>query len=390
MTETTTTQSTTATTTTSPRAAESAPERVTTVIIGAGQAGLATAYHLRRAGHSCVVLERYPRVGDQWRRRYASLVLNTAAKHDALPGLRFPGKQGAFPTAGELADYLEEYVRHHDLRVECDVAVTSTTQEPDGSWTVTTDRGTYQAENVVVATGGETHPRVPDVAGRIDPGIRQLHSSEYREPGQLLPGPVLVVGLGQSGADIALELAKAGREVFVSGKVRSEIPIEIESFKGRAGFPVIWFAWNHVLTERTPPGRKVKAGIRSGARNAPLVRVKRHHLDAAGVKRTDARTTDVVGGRPALDDGTVLDVANIVWCTGYRQDFSFIEPSPVGQDGWPRDAGGVMEDLPGLYFMGLLFQRGFYSMLIGGAGRDAKFIARKILRRSRVSAPSGA
>ena len=390
MTKTTTSPSTTAITTTTSQATDTAPVRVTTVIIGAGQAGLSTAYHLRRAGHDCVVLERYPRVGDQWRRRYASLVLNTAAKHDALPGLRFPGKQGAFPTAGALADYLEEYVRHHDLRVECDVAVTSTTQDADGGWTVATDRGTYRAENVIVATGGETHPRVPDVAGRIDAGIRQLHSSEYREPDQLLPGPVLVVGVGQSGADVALELANAGREVWTSGKVRSEVPIDIASFKGRTFFPLIWFAWNHVLTERTPPGRKMKAGIRSGAINAPLVRVKRHHLDAAGVRRSDSRTTDVVDGKPALDDGTVLDVANIVWCTGYRQDFSFIQPSPVGEDGWPRDAGGVMEDLPGLYFMGLLFQRGFYSMLVGGAGRDARHVAGHILARSRVGGRRGA
>jgi putative flavoprotein involved in K+ transport len=394
MTETTTSQTTQTTTsqssTTSPSPVDSAPERVTTVIIGAGQAGLATAYHLRRAGHDCVVLERHPRVGDQWRRRYASLVLNTAAKYDALPGLRFPGPQGSFPTAGELADYLEEYVRHHDLRVECDVAVLSTTQDADGSWTVATDRGTYRASNVVVATGGETRPHVPDVANRIDPGIRQVHSSDYREPGQLLPGPVLVVGLGQSGADIALELAKAGREVHVSGRVRKELPIEIDSFKWRTGFRVVWFVWNHVLTERTPPGRRIKPGIRSGRVTAPLLRVKAAHLDAAGVRRTDARTTDVVAGKPALDDGTVLDVANIVWCTGYRQDFSFIQPSPVGEDGWPRDEGGVMDELPGLYFMGLLFQRGFYSMLIGGAGRDASFIARRILRRSKVRGRAGA
>jgi putative flavoprotein involved in K+ transport len=149
---------------------------------------------------------------------------------------------------------------------------------------------------------------------------------------------------------------------------------------------VLWFVWNHVLTERTRPGRKVKTGIRSGTRTAPLVRVKRKHLDDAGVLRHDARTTDVVDGRPTLADGTVLDVANVVWCTGYRQDFSFIHPSVVGDDGWPLDAGGVVAELPGLYFMGLLFQRGFYSMLVGGAGRDARHIARHVLARSRVGA----
>jgi len=366
------------------------PVRTSTVIIGAGQAGLATAYFLSRAGHDCVVLERHAHVGDQWRQRYDSLVLNTPARNSGLPGHPIAGRGGAYPTARQLADHHQAYVDRFGLSVSCGVTVQSVEQRADGRWLVATDQGTYQAENVVVATGGETHPKLPDLVNRIDPGIRQLHSSEYHNPEQLLPGPVLVVGIGQSGADIALELARAGREVHASGTVRHEIPVDIESFKGRTGFRVLWFVWNHVLTERTRPGRKVKAGIRSGGLHAPLVRVKRRHLDDAGVRRTDERTTDVVDGKPTLADGRVLDVANVVWCTGYRQDFSFIHPSAVGDDGWPRDVGGVMEDLPGLFFMGLLFQRGFYSMLVGGAGRDAKYIAGRILRRSRVSAPTGA
>ncbi len=397
MTETTTspTSPTSRTTTTASTAstastADATPERVTTVIIGAGQAGLATAYHLGRAGHDCAVIDRNHRVGDQWRRRYDSLLLNTPARCSSLPGMTFPAPGGSYPTASQLADYHEEYRAQFGIRFEGGVHVTKVEQQGDGGWRVSTDRGTYDAANVVVATGGETHPHVPAVRDRLDPGIRQLHASDYRNPEQLLPGPVLVVGLGQSGADIALELAKAGREVHVSGRVKREIPIEIDSFKGRVGFRVLWFAWNHVLTERTPPGRRIKAGIRSGRVTAPLLRVKATHLDDAGVKRHEARTIGAVGGRPQLDDGTVLDVANIVWCTGYRQDFSFVQPSPLGEDGWPRDHGGVMPDLPGLYFMGLLFQRGFYSMLVGGAGRDAAHVARHILARSRVGGGRGA
>lgn len=355
--------------------------RVPTVIIGAGQAGLATAYHLGRAGHACVVLERHHRVGDQWRQRYSSLRLNTAARHDALPGMRFPGSPSAFPTATQLADYHEEYVRRFDITVECDVSVTAVERRADGRWTVRTSRGTYDADNAVVATGGETHPRVPDITTQLDPGIRQLHSSQYRDPGQLLPGPALVVGLGQAGADIALELALAGRDVTVSGRVRQEVPLELEGRGMRIVFPLVWFAWNHVLTERTPMGRRVQAGIRAGRINAPLLRVKRRHLDAAGVRRIEARTTHVVDGRPALADGTVLDVPNVVWCTGFRQDFSVVRADVLGDDGWPRDRGGVVAGLPGLYFMGLLFQRGFYSMLIGGAGRDARYVAEHILQR---------
>jgi putative flavoprotein involved in K+ transport len=391
MTETTTSESrTSTTTTTTPRIADTAPDRVSTVIIGAGQAGLATAYHLGRAGHDYVVLDRNRRVGDQWRRRYDSLLLNTPARCSSLPGMTFPAPGSSYPTASQLADYHEAYAERFGIPFEGGVVVTGVEQRSDGGWRVSTDRGTYDAANVVVATGGETYPKVPEVRDLLDPGIRQLHASDYHNPEQLLPGPVLVVGLGQSGADIALELARAGREVFVSGRVRKEIPIDIGGFRWRLGFRVVWFVWNHVLTERTPPGRKLKPGIRSGQVTAPLLRVKARHLDDAGVKRHQARTTGAVGGLPQLDDGTVLDVANVIWCTGYRQDFSFIKPSPVGEDGWPRDAGGVMEDLPGLYFMGLLFQRGFYSMLIGGAARDAKFIAATILRRSRVSAGAGA
>jgi putative flavoprotein involved in K+ transport len=361
-------------------------EHVPTVIVGAGQAGLATAYHLSRSGHRSVVLDRHHRVGDQWRERYDSLVLNTPARRDALPGLPFPGSPRAYPTADELADYLEGYVRTFDLRVDGGVDVRSVDRQEDGTWLVSTDRGTYAAENVVVATGGDHHPQVPEIHDLLDPGIRQVHSSAYRNPDQLLPGPVLVVGLGQSGSDIALELARAGREVTVSGKAPGEVPVEIGSLRGRIGFSVLWFVWNHVLTERTPPGRKARAGIRGGTLHAPLLRVKRRHLDEAGVRRLEARATGVVDGRPALSDGTVLDVANVVWCTGYGQDFSFIHPSPLGDDGWPRDRGGVVPDLPGLYFMGLLFQRGLYSMLIGGAGRDAQYVARHVAARSRALA----
>jgi len=234
----------------------------------------------------------------------------------------------------------------------------------------------------VVATGGEHHPKVPDVARELDPAIRQLHSSDYHNPSQLLPGRVLVVGASQSGADIALEVAQAGHETTLSGEIKREIPVDIPSLRAAIASPALWFLANHVLTERTPFGRRVKPEVRRGG--TPLVRVKRRHLEAAGVHMAEARTTAAVDGLPTLDDGTVLDVANVLWCTGFRQDFDLIHPPVTGEDGWPRDEGGVVLEAPGLYFVGLLFQRGFYSMLIGGAGRDAAYVARHILRRSRA------
>jgi putative flavoprotein involved in K+ transport len=358
--------------------------RVATVVIGAGQAGLATAYHLGRAGQECLVVHGDARVGDQWRHRYDSLRLNTPAVRDGLPGTPFPAPPYSSPTGREMGDYLERYVEQHGIDVRHSTEVTRVDRLGDGTYLVTSSDGPLHCDNIVVATGGERHPRVPDVSSLLDPGIRQLHSSDYRNPGQLLPGPALVVGCGQSGADIALELAGAGHQVWLSGKASGEVPVRPGTRRARLVFPILWFVANHVVTTRTPLGRRAQPAIRAGG--APLVRVKRADLDAAGVHRVESRTTGAVEGRPLLDDGTVLEVANVVWCTGFRQEFSFIHPSVTGEDGWPRDKGGVVPDSPGLYFMGLLFQRGFYSMLIGGAGRDAKYIARHIVTRARSTA----
>jgi len=359
-------------------------ERAETVILGAGQTGLATAHHLRLAGRTCVVLEEHARVGDQWRARYDSLLLNTPAKYDSLPGMPFPAPRQSYPTGAQMADYLESYVDRFGIDVRTRAHVTSVDRLDDGRYLVTTTGSTYLADNVVVATGGEHHPRVPELAHRLDPGIRQLHSHDYRNPDQLLPGPVLVVGSSQSGADLALEIREAGRETWLSGTVPGEVPVRMDSLAGRVVFPVVWFMWNHVLTTKTPVGRKAQPRVRHGG--APLVRVKRADLDAAGVHRTDSRTEGVVDGLPQLADGQVLEVANVVWCTGFRQEFGFIHPTVTGPDGWPTDEGGIVPDSPGLYFVGLLFQRGFYSMLIGGAGRDAAYIAGHVAARARAAA----
>jgi putative flavoprotein involved in K+ transport len=261
-------------------------------------------------------------------------------------------------------------------------ATTVRTVEHTGEgFLVTTNHGTFEADSVVVATGGEQHPHTPDVARSLDPGIRQLHSGGYHNPSQLLPGPVLVVGAGQSGADIALELVRAGHETWLSGKPVGEIPVDIDSRRARIAAPVLFFLAHHVLTMRTPIGRRMRSRVRT--QGAPLVRVKLAELVDAGVHHVEARTTGVRDGKPQLADGTVVDVANVVWCTGFRQDFSFIRPSVTEDDGWPRDEGGVVPELPGLYFMGLLFQRGFSSMLVGGAGRDARYIAGRVVRDAR-------
>jgi putative flavoprotein involved in K+ transport len=360
---------------------ESEPERQGTVIVGAGQTGLATAYFLGKAGLPCVVLDEHARVGDQWRQRYDSLLLNTPAQYDGLPGLPMPTPRGTYPTGSEMGDHLERYAEHMGIDVRNGVAVRSVDQQADGTWRLTTSAGDLIAENVVVGTGAEQRPKVPDCAADLDPGIRQLHSSGYRNPGQLLPGPVLVVGASQSGADIALEVMQAGHETWLSGRAKGEVPVPFGSRRFRLGLPVIWFLANRVFTVRTPVGRRMQVQIRRGG--TPLVRYRRADLAAAGVQLTEARTIKADDGRPLLDDGTVLDVANVVWCTGFRQEFGLVRPDPTGDDGYPRGDGGIVEDLPGLYYVGLIFQTGFASMLVGGAGRDAKRIARHIAARAR-------
>ncbi|WP_334173298.1 flavin-containing monooxygenase [Sinomonas sp.] len=365
---------------TNPTGPDHARRRVETAIVGGGQAGLATAHWLAEAGRECVVLEARERIGDQWRERYDSLRLFTAARVDGLPGTPFPGPRGAFPTGRELADYLEAYAAPLGPLVQTGVRVTGVAAADGGGFVLSTvsagQREELFAENVVMAAGSDACPKIPATAAELDPEIRQLHSSGYRNPGQLLPGPVLVVGASQSGADLALEAAQAGHETWLSGRHHGEIPVN-EHLAG----PVFWFASNHVLTLRTPIGRRLRPAIRRGG--SPLIRTRRSDLDTAGVHRTAARTIGSSEGRPLLDDGTVLEVSNVLWCTGYRPDYSFVHPALIGPDGFPAETDGAAEGVPGLFYVGLIFQRGFYSHLIGGVGRDAKVVADRIQARSR-------
>lgn len=223
---------------------------------------------------------------------------------------------------------------------------------------------------------------MPGFARDLDPAIRQLHSDDYRNPAQLQAGPALVVGCSHSGADIALELAPRHPTVL-SGRMHGEVPFDIEGRMARIVLPVLWFLANRVLTMKVPIGPKMRAEIRS--HGGPLLRVKRAHLRAAGVERTDVRVAGVRDGRPQLDDGRVLDVANVIWCTGFGKDISWIEIPVAGDDGWPEQTLGVAESSPGLFFVGLPFLQAFASMLIGGVGRDAKRVAEHIAARAPAS-----
>ncbi len=355
------------------------------VVIGAGQAGLAAGYHLARRGIDFTVLEASGRVGDVWRERYDSLLLYSPARYNALPGFSFPLAGHAFPTGRQMADYLEAYADHHRLPIECGVRVDHlrATNKADGTggYTISAGDRRYEANQVILATGAFQRPHVPELASRLDPGIRQLHSADYRGPHQLAEGPVLIVGLSHSGADIAHEVAEAGHRTFVSGAAHGQLPFSVDSRRARLAWPLMRFvAWN-VLTLRTPIGRKMAPKVRAGG--GPLLRIRRGDLEAVGVTLNEARTVDVdARGRPVLADGTALDVGNVVWCTGFRPDYGWIELPVFGEDGWPKERRGVVDAQPGLYFLGIPFLYSFTSMLVLGAGRDAAYVVDRLAARA--------
>ncbi len=356
------------------------PKRHETVIIGAGQAGMAAGHHLAKRGIDFVILEANPRIGDNWRSRWDSLRLYSPARYDSLPGLPFPGPRSHYPSGNEMADYLETYAAHEELPIRTGVGVRGVRATDGGGYAIETTDGRLEASQVVVATGAFQHPHVPEFASELDPGIRQLHSSQYRTPAQLADGRVLVVGVSHSGADVAHESARSGHRTFLSGKLHGQLPFSVDSRRGRIAWPIMKFvAWN-VLTLRTPIGRKMAPEIRKGG--APLLRIRRQELLQAGVEMHGARTVGVQNGKPMLADGQVLDVATVVWCTGFRPDFRWVEPATIGEDGWPIENRGVVPTSPGLYFLGIPFQFGFTSMLVVGAGRDAAYVADRIAARA--------
>jgi putative flavoprotein involved in K+ transport len=219
---------------------------------------------------------------------------------------------------------------------------------------------------------------VPAFAPELDAAIVQLHAGEYRDPSQLKPGDVLVVGVGNSGADIAMELCTTHR-TYLSGPDKGQVPFRIESRKARVLFPILWLVASRVLTVRTPLGRKVRPHVIENG--APLIRVKAEDIAKAGIERLP-RTVGVQDGLPVLEDGRVMDVANVVWCTGFQPDYSWIDLPVFSDDGAPEYERGVVPSEPGLYFLGLDFLYSFTSENVGGVGRDADRIAKHIAARN--------
>jgi putative flavoprotein involved in K+ transport len=355
--------------------------RVNTVVIGGGQAGLSVGYHLSRLGVPFVILDASRHVGDSWRQRWDSLRLFTPARHAGLDGMPFPAKPFSFPTKDDMADYLEAYARRFELPVRLGVKVDRLSRLGD-RFIVVAGNQRFEADNVVVAMGHYQRPRRPAFAGELLSSITQVHSFEYRNPGQLQPGDVLVVGAGNSGAEIAVETA-ARHRTWLAGRETGHVPFRVDGLAARliVSRLVLRVVFHRILSIATPIGRKVRPRVLHRA--APLIRTKPKDLAAAGVLRVP-RVTGVRNGLPLLEDGRTAEVANVVWCTGFDAGFSWIDLPVFGPDGFPQHEAGVVAAEPGLFFVGLPFLYAFSSEMIHGVGRDAERIARAVADRSRI------
>jgi len=341
------------------------------VVIGGGQAGLTVGYHLEQRGIDFVILDASERVGDAWRSRWDSLRLFTPARMNGLPGMPYPGRGRDFIGKDEIADYLERYAIEMDLPVHNKTRVTRLSRTGDGSYLAETPDAVYRAPQVIVAMADYQKPNVPAFAPDLDPDIIQLHSTQYRNPSQLVPGAVMVVGLGNSGSDIAYEVAKT-HDVVAAGTVEAAIPFRLESRFGRTiGTRLVRFAMVRVLSTSTPIGRKARPKMLH--KHGPLVRVRPRELEKAGVARI-GRITGVVDGCPTTGDGEPIRVANVIWCTGFRSGFDWIDIPVFNDEGKPNHERGVVEESPGLYFVGLYFLHSVWSETLPGMKIDAKYV----------------
>ncbi len=355
-------------------------ERVETIVIGGGQAGLSVGYHLQRRGVRFAILDAEERVGNVWRRRWDSLRLFTPAWLDSLDGMPFPAPPHYFPTKDEMADYLESYARHFELPVRKRTRVVSLSKGPFG-YRVETDRGVFEASTVVIAMSSYQRPKIPAWARELRSDIVQIHTSNYENPDALRPGAVLMVGAGNSGAEIGVELGHAGHPVVLAGRDTGSVPFRVGGFWGRLVLAriVLRLVFHRLLTIRTPFGRKARKKMLH--QGGPLIRQKPDDLRAAGIVRAP-RVVGVENGQPKLADGSVVEVANVLWATGFENGLDFVKLPIFDQHGDPRHDGGAVSGQPGLFFVGQHFLYALSSTMIHGVGRDAERIAGAVMERA--------
>jgi len=346
---------------------ESTTEHSEVVVIGAGQAGLAMGFFLSRQKRRYVIVERAGSVGPAWQERWDSLTLFTSRRYDSLPGLDFPGDPAGYPNRDEVVTYLEEYARRFELPVSLNTNVRRLGAGELGSYVIETDRGTIDADQVVIATGPFQQPFVPAVATQLAPEIHQAHSVQYRRPADVPQGTILVVGGGNTGFQIAEELSSThDRVVLAVGSRQMPLPQRV------LGRDLFWW-----LTKSRAINKTVESRLGSRMQHKDtLIGSSPRRLSRRGVT-LKPRVTDARGKTVRFENGGELDVDAVIWATGYRPDYSWLELPVIDAEGRVRHRRGLT-DLSGLYFLGLYWQWTRGSALIGWVKDDAEYIAQEI------------
>jgi putative flavoprotein involved in K+ transport len=343
-------------------------EPIDVIVVGAGQAGLAIGHYLARCGLNFVLLEAGAEVGLSWRNRWDSLRLFSPAQYDSLPGMPFPAPADSHPSKDDVADYLATYAARLNLPVRVNSPVLRMHLDEDGLFVVATPTGVLSARQVVVATGPFQTPQVPALASQLNPHVQQVHSADYRNPGQVLGDRVLVVGAANSGLQIAAELAPTRSVSVAVGSKPLALPQRIAGrdlffWLARSGF------FKVAATSRLARRLRARGDLVIGTRNAQLRR--------AGVGFRP-RLTGFTGGVAHFADGTTMDVDAVVWATGFASDYSWLEVPGVIVDGQVHHLDGVTQ-APGLYFLGLPWQTSRGSALLGFVGADAAALSARII-----------
>src|SRR5215207_845207 len=347
-------------------AEEGSDNHLDVAVVGGSQASLAMGYYLRKLGRRFVILERADSIAPAWRERWDSLTLFTPRRYSALPGLPFPGDPDRYPTRDEVIAYLERYEETFELPIELNSEVRRLS-ESDGRFILEWHERTITSNQVVVATGPFQTPHVPKIAENLEPGVWQAHSTGYRRPSDVPEGTVLVVGGGNTGFQIAKELSATHKVILSVGTRQKPLPQRV------AGRDVFWWLTKTGLIHKTVESR---LGQRLKDRDTLIGSSPRQITRRHGVE-LKPRATAVSGRTVRFDDGTEVQVDAVIWATGYRPDFSWIDIPIVDENGRLRQRRGVT-DVRGLHFLGLTWQWTRGSALIGWVKDDAAFLVERI------------
>jgi putative flavoprotein involved in K+ transport len=345
--------------------ASNVDDRFEVAVIGAGQAGLAMGYFLGKQGRRFTILEASDSVGAAWRSRWDSLVLFTPREYDSLPGLPFQGDPDGYPDRDEVISYLERYAATFELPVELNSPVEAVTLT-DGGFVLNLGTRTLRSEQVVVATGPFQVPNVPAFATELAADVAQMPSTGYRRPSDVPPGTALVVGGGNTGFQIAEELSATHSVHLAVGSRQTPLPQRV------LGRDVFWWLTKTGLINKTVDSR---IG-RLAQRRETLVGLSPRAAKRYGVE-IKPRVVGASGRTVTFADGTELDIDGVIWATGYRSDYSWIDAPVFDQDGRVLHRRGVT-DYPGLFFLGLYWQHTRGSALLGWVKDDAEFISERI------------